>query len=133
MAISEHDREMLVRRAKLAAARAYCPYSNFHVGAAVLADGCIYTGCNVENASYGLTVCAERVAIFRAIAAGERLIDAIAVCCPDAKKDDPIETKMPCGACRQVIAEFAAPGMDIIVGDTEVFGIEDLLPSAFHL
>ena len=108
--------------------RAYAPYSHFAVGAAVQAkSGAIYSGCNVENASYGLTVCAERNALFQAIAAGEREFSILAVV---ADTPQPVA---PCGACRQVMAEF---GVDIIVlanlaGDVLVYRLEELLPAAF--
>ena len=92
----------LVEQARLASARAYCPYSRFRVGAAVLTeDGEIISGCNVENASYGLTMCAERNAVFQAVARGKTRFRAIAVYTPT---DRPTA---PCGACRQVINEFA--------------------------
>lgn len=109
--------------------RAYAPYSHFAVGAAVQAkSGAIYSGCNVENASYGLTVCAERNALFQAIAAGEREFSILAVV---ADTPQPVA---PCGACRQVMAEF---GVDIIVlanlaGDVLVYRLEELLPAAFQ-
>lgn len=91
--------QALVHAARAARAHAYAPYSNYFVGAAVLtSDGRIFTGCNVENASYGLTVCAERVAVFSAVAAGAREVVTVAVCTPDGAT--------PCGACRQVLAEF---------------------------
>lgn len=97
----------LERAARAAAAAAYAPYSKFPVGAAVLtASGRIHSGCNVENASYGLCNCAERTAIFKAVAAGERRIRAVLVYTPTP------EPVMPCGACRQVINEF---GPDAIV------------------
>jgi|ERR1700677_129117 len=86
-----------------AARRAYCPYSHFPVGAAILtADGKIYSGCNVENASYGLTICAERNAIFQAVANSSKQIAAVMVYTPTANPS------APCGACRQVINEFGA-------------------------
>jgi cytidine deaminase len=89
----------LIEAAKEAQKHAYCPYSHYPVGAAVLTEsGAIYTGCNVENASYGLAICAERVAIFKAVSAGEKKVMALAVSAKSAK---------PCGACRQVIIEFA--------------------------
>ena len=119
--------------ARAAAANAYCPYSHFHVGAAVLADGKIFTGCNVENASYGLTICAERNAIFAAVAAGARRIQGLALACVDATDDAPAASRMPCGACRQVIAEFAAPEMPVFVDGVGDLTVADLLPNAFRL
>ncbi len=119
--------------ARDAAARAYCPYSNFHVGAAVLADGRVFSGCNVENASYGLTICAERNAIFAAIAAGARRIQAIALVCVDAADDAPAASRMPCGACRQVIAEFAPPDTPVHIEGVGTMTVAELLPSAFRL
>jgi cytidine deaminase len=95
------DYDKLIAAARQVRENAHAPYSNFRVGAALRAQsGCIYTGCNVENASYGLTCCAERVAIFKAISEGERGFDAIAVV-TDTDKLTP-----PCGACRQLIWEF---------------------------
>ena len=104
---------------------AYAPYSHFSVGAAVLGEsGRIYGGANVENASYGATVCAERAAIFAAVNAGERKLKAIAV------------TETPCGVCRQVMREFADPkSFEIVVArstdDFRVFTLEALLPESF--
>jgi cytidine deaminase len=108
----------------------YAPYSNFHVGAAVLMeDGEIFVGANVENISYGLTNCAERSAIFNAISYGKRKIKAIAIATND---DRPIP---PCGACRQVIREFSDAGtLIIMVGSTGVYEtktIDELLPFNF--
>jgi cytidine deaminase len=95
--------EELLEAARHAGQRAYCPYSQFPVGAAVLTmDGRIFTGCNIENASYGLAICAERVALFHAVAAGVRQIARIAVSCLKGTTNDP-GTLMPCGACRQVM------------------------------
>jgi cytidine deaminase len=95
------DTDKLAAAARAARENAYAPYSNFKVGAALRAtSGRVYTGCNVENSTYGLTVCAERVAIFKAITEGERGFDAIAVCA-DTETLTP-----PCGACRQLIWEF---------------------------
>ncbi len=119
--------------ARAAAAGAYAPYSQFRVGAAVKAGGRIYTGCNVENASYGLAICAERVAIFAAIADGARLIEAIAVACIDALPDSPVGGLMPCGACRQVMAEFANGALPVYVDGVGGFTLSELLPSAFTL
>ena len=97
-------KEELVRMAMEARNNAYCPYSNYMVGAAVLAsNGKVYTGCNIENASYGLTVCAERVALFKMVSEGCRTFEAIAVATGDPGKEGP-----PCLACRQVMTEFCA-------------------------
>jgi cytidine deaminase len=125
--------ESLLHAARLAAASAYCPYSNFHVGAAVLAGGKIFTGANVENASYGLTVCAERTAAFAAVLAGFRRFDAIAVACVDAAEGAATNLLMPCGACRQVLAEFAASATPVIVDRVGSFRLDELLPLAFRL
>src|SRR5689334_19967594 len=103
------DAEDLLRVAHAAAVLAYSPYSNVRVGAALLADdGEVYAGCNVENASYGLTICAERSAVLRAVASGRRRFKAIAIA------TDRPQALMPCGACRQVLAEFA-PDLLVIV------------------
>ncbi len=105
---------------------AYAPYSNFHVGAALLAgDGRIFPGCNVENISYGLTNCAERVAMGAAIAAGARSFEKVVVVADTAQ---PIS---PCGACRQVLAEFGVKTV-ILANRTErvEFSLEELLPRA---
>ncbi|MGI6037572.1 MAG: cytidine deaminase [Limnochordia bacterium] len=122
------DREELIQRAIAALDHAYAPYSQFKVGAAVLGgSGKIYVGCNVENASYGATLCAERVAIGSAIAAGEREIKGIAVV------GDTPEVISPCGICRQVLLEFAPT--TVLMGNTqgkwEEKQIEDLLPHGF--
>jgi cytidine deaminase len=121
----------LVARAHEARENAYAPYSGFAVGAAVLtASGRIYTGVNVENASYGLTICAERVAIAGAIAAGERELVAMAIVADSAS------LPRPCGACLQVMAEFN-PGMSVIVanldGQSQTCALTDLLPQPFRI
>lgn len=126
-------RVALLEAARRAAEAAYAPYSKFRVGASVLADGKIYTGCNVENASYGLTICAERNAVFQSVAAGARRIAAVALTCLDAPADAPAELRMPCGACRQVIAEFASPAAPIYVDGVGDYRLKDLLPLAFAL
>jgi len=118
----------LARLAAEARTRAYAPYSCFAVGAAVLGqDGRVFTGCNVENASYGLTVCAERTAIFRAIAEGASRLAALAV--------SAVPAAWPCGACRQVLAEFADPTCPVIVAEggkvVAVTTLSELLPQAF--
>lgn len=121
------DDKDLVQAAREAREHAYAPYSHFRVGAALLTrSGRVFTGANVENASYGLSVCAERVAAFNAVAAGEREFEAIAVVTDNGV--------MPCGACRQVLAEFG-PNMRIIVadaaGNSRTYHLPDLLPGRF--
>jgi cytidine deaminase len=97
------DTDKLLEQARRAAEASYCPYSRFRVGAALLcADGTVFTGTNVENRSYGLTNCAERSAVFSAVSAGRKKFEAIAISTPDSKA-----AVAPCGACRQVLSEFA--------------------------
>jgi cytidine deaminase len=119
----------LEKAAKVAAKAAYAPYSHFRVGAAVLTDsGRVFSGCNVENASYGLCNCAERTAIFTAAAAGERGVRAVAVYTPTAT------ATTPCGACRQVINEFGPAALVICVCDSAErieTDVPSLLPGAF--
>lgn len=120
-------RQQLIEAAKNALQKAYAPYSGYRVGAAVLADGRIYTGVNVENASYGLTMCAERSAVFSALSQGQRRIEAVAVA---VERGAP----SPCGACRQVLREF---GRDfpvyLVAGDGSVrdTSLAALLPDSF--
>lgn len=119
----------LLQQARQAREAAYAPYSNFPVGAAVLtADGRIFTGCNIENASFGATVCAERVAIFTAVAAGQRQITALAVIA-----DTPAPVA-PCGLCRQVLQEFG-PECQVVMGNLQgeynVVKMGALLPHPF--
>jgi cytidine deaminase len=127
--ISESARIRLEKAARSAAARAYAPYSRFPVGAAVLGgSGKVYSGCNVENASYGLCNCGERTAIFSAVAAGERSIRAVAVYTPTRLPT------APCGACRQVIHEFGPDALVISVCDAKgriETELSALLPGAF--
>src|SRR2546423_10447678 len=125
--------KLLLEAARRAASRAYAPYSKFRVGAAVMAEGQIWEGCNVENASYGLSVCAERVAVFSAVCAGHREIQAIAVTCPDADANAPDTLRMPCGACRQVIAEFASQDTVAIIDKIGEIPFAELLPKPFGL
>ena len=109
---------------------AYAPYSGFKVGAAVLADdGTVYTGCNIENSSYGATVCAERTAIFKAVSEGRINIVKLAIA------SDTLDITYPCGICRQVISEFMPQG-EIITGNNEgikVFKVSELMPYRFVL
>ena len=128
------ERELIVRAAEMVKA-AYAPYSHFQVGAAVLAEsGRVYGGANVENASYGATVCAERNAIAAAVNAGERKLTAIAIC---GGKDGVVtEYCPPCGICRQVMREFADPkAFKVIVAksadDYRVRTLAELLPESF--
>lgn len=130
----ETHRERLLAEARTAQLSAYAPYSNFSVGAAVLtADGNIYHGCNVENASFGLTICAERVAVFSAIADGCMDIIAVAVVTSAPR------LCKPCGACRQVLIEFSQTDNPIMVlsatvaGESALESITDLLPDNFTL
>lgn len=122
--------DLLVEKAYEGRKQAYTPYSNFKVGAAVLAeDGKIYTGCNIENASYGATNCAERTAIFKAISEGNRKIKAIAI----VGVEDGYT--YPCGICRQVIVEFADEDIKIVLGKSPteyvVKTMDEILPGAF--
>ena len=121
---------ILIKKAREAQQNAYAPYSHFSVGAAVLTeDTRIYTGCNVENASYGLTMCAERNAIYNAVAGGCRVFRALALVGTDP------DWITPCGACRQVMEEFHIP--EIILtksNDTyKIVSLRELLPHAFSL
>ncbi|AUO09741.1 cytidine deaminase [Priestia megaterium] len=122
--------KQLIDEAIAASKQAHVPYSHFHVGAALLTtDGKIYRGCNIENASYGLTNCAERTAIFKAVSEGDKQFSAIAVV---GDTDGPIS---PCGACRQVLAEFCDDHTQIILanlkGDFVVTNINEILPGYF--
>lgn len=126
--------DALLKVAATAARKAYAPYSNFKVGAALLcADGEVFTGCNVENASYGLTNCAERTAVFSAIAAGRKDFVALAVVA------DGSSMPYPCGACRQVLSEFCREEFSVYVAnvdaldDYEVVCLAALLPNSFKL
>ena len=125
------DLAALLDRAREAAVRAYAPYSRFRVGAAVAAGGAVFTGCNVENASYGLAICAERNAIFQAVAAGHRRIDAAALACVDAPAGAPAALHMPCGACRQVLAEFAGAATPVAIDGVGTLELQALLPRPF--
>ena len=127
------DDKHLIEAARLAAKRAYCDYSHFPVGAALVTDdGRVFEGCNIENASYGLTICAERVAVFAAVAAGARRIRRIAVSCPKGDRASP-NTLMPCGACRQVLAEFADKDLVVLVDGVGAIPFAEILPRPFQL
>lgn len=117
----------------MAARSAYCPYSEFPVGAAVLSNIGVTTGVNIENASYGLAVCAERVALWSAIAQGATRFVGLAVSCIKAKPDDLRGSRMPCGACRQVMAEFLDADCLILIDGMGAMRVADLLPDAFLL
>ena len=127
------DDDLLLAEARRAAGHAYAPYSGWRVGAAVAcADGpgLIHRGVNVENGSYGLTICAERSAIVAAATAGLRRLDRIALTCRDAR-GDLVATIVPCGACLQVLAEFGAADTRIVIDGRGVFRLRDFLPHPF--
>ncbi|HDX9577226.1 cytidine deaminase [Bacillus cytotoxicus] len=126
------NKQKYIEEANKMLSKAYIPYSKFPVGAALVTkDGKIYTGCNIENASYGLCNCAERTAIFKAVSEGERDFSYLVV---TGNTDGPIS---PCGACRQVIAEFCDPQMPVLLtnqkGDEKEVTVEQLLPGAFTI
>ncbi|RFU65747.1 cytidine deaminase [Peribacillus glennii] len=122
--------EKLIEEAKKAREKAYVPYSKFGVGAALLTtDGRVYHGCNIENAAYSMTNCAERTALFKAVSEGDKKFKLLAVV---ADTNRPVP---PCGACRQVISELCDSGMKIVLtnlnGDIKELTVEELLPGAF--
>ena len=127
----------LARAALDARQKAYCPYSHFAVGAAVLVkSGKIYTGCNIENATQGPGVCAERAALYKAVSEGEREFLAIAIAGgPEGREPDGFCP--PCGVCRQALAEFCAGEMPVILvknpEETQVYRLEELFPLAFSM
>ena len=133
MAPAANNAELLLTRAREAANRAHCPYSNFHVGAAVRCDdGSVIDGCNVENASYGLSICAERVALFTAISQGKPPIE-LAVSCIDAQTDAAPGARMPCGACRQVMQELMPSTANVSIDGVGTQPLQQLLPAPFAL
>ncbi|MGE6596954.1 cytidine deaminase [Bacillus proteolyticus] len=126
------DKKKYIEEANKMLSKAYIPYSKFPVGAALVTKkGKIYTGCNIENASYGLCNCAERTAIFKAVSEGERDFSYLVI---TGETDGPIS---PCGACRQVIAELCDPKMPVLLtnvkGDEKEVTVEQLLPGAFTI
>jgi cytidine deaminase len=132
--LSTESAQALVTEAQRAASNAYAPYSRFRVGAAVLdANGAIHRGANVENASFGLTICAERVALAQAKVAGCAEIVAVAIACVDAPADSTLESRTPCGACRQWLIELAPNAEVLIAGEPRRFRPDELLPTAFSL
>ena len=119
--------DSLIQQAIRAGESAYAPYSNYKVGAALqTTDGKIFLGCNIENAAYGPSMCAERVAVFKAVSDGHQTFEAIAVVT--------VNGGTPCGVCRQVLREFA-PNLTVIIsdlaGNTQIFTLSDLLPHSF--
>lgn len=128
--------EKLIKKAIEMLNFSYAPYSNFHVGAALLtSEGEIYTGCNIENAAYGPSNCAERTAIFKALSEGKKEFEAIAVV---GRKNGKIENFCPpCGVCRQVLAEFCKKDFKIVLAKStneyKIMTLEQLLPESFSL
>lgn len=126
------DRE-LIELANKAREGSYSPYSGFAVGAALLcADGEVVCGCNIENASYTPTVCAERVAVFSAVSQGKRDFVAIAISGGKAG-EEPMPRCHPCGVCRQVLSEFCSPSLRVIFADGSATTLGELLPYSFSL
>ncbi len=122
----------LMMTARAARENAYCPYSHFAVGAALLTtDGQVYTGCNIENGSYSLGVCAERTAFFKAVSEGHHSFAAIAIC-GAPKGEEPTKPCPPCGACRQVMTEFCEDDFQVILADG-VHTLGELFPMRFVL
>ncbi len=131
------DCNLLIKKALAAKECAYSPYSSFNVGAALLStDGKIYTGCNIESASYTPTCCAERVAFFKAISEGERHFEAIAIVGASVSAKE-FGFCSPCGVCRQVMSEFCTDDFKIILADSKgeykIFTLAELLPLNFKL
>ena len=126
----------LCEMARAAAEFAYAKYSHFRVGAAVATSTAVYSAANIENASYGLSLCAERAAIARAVTSGDLELARIAIACIDARPTDGLNSAMPCGACRQWFVEFS-PDLEVLVlsasGDIFEFRAQDLLAVPFTL
>ncbi len=130
------DARELCEIARTAAKFAYARYSHFRVGAAVATPSAVYSAANIENASYGLSLCAERAAITRAVTSGDLDLTRIAVACIDASPADSLNSAMPCGACRQWFVEFS-PALEVLIwtpsGDIHEFQARDLLAIPFAL
>lgn len=134
MSRSEISGETLLVEAQNAALNAYAPYSNFRVGAAVVgASGEIYRGANIENASFGLSLCAERAALSAAASAGDLPVRRVAVACIDAGESAPRGERLPCGACRQWMEELAKGAEVYVFGESYPYTVGDLLPDPFTL
>ena len=133
--MSENQIKDLIRQAIEARKQAYAPYSHFQVGAALLCeDGSIYTGCNIENAGYSATNCAERTAFFKAVSEGKRNFRAI--CVVGGKENGPLAYTSPCGVCRQVMMEFCDPEHFLIIAavketEFETYTLKELMPLGF--
>ena len=125
--------EPLLVAARAAALSAYVPYSRFRVGAALAGPFGVMRGCNVENASYGMAICAERTAVVSAVAAGHRRFDCIAIALPDSPPGSPATMFMPCGACRQVLAEFVGPDFPVLIDGVGRFRFDEIFPNPFVL
>lgn len=125
------EQKELLHEAAEAALNAYAPYSRFRVGAAVLTDKGVFIGANIENSSSNLGICAERVALSHARMHGAEVYKGIAVNCIDAPSDGDVRTGMPCGGCRQWLAELAPEAWLVTNAADRVFFLEDLLPDAF--
>lgn len=131
------DKELLIEKALGARKMSYSPYSHFQVGAAILTEsGKIYTGANIENASYGATICAERTAAVKAIFEGERLFAAIAIAgSPEGTAEEDFAYSYPCGICRQFLREFALPDMAVYIkgpeNEIKETTLSELLPDSF--
>ena len=134
--MTEEKKRDLCRAATDAMRYAYVPYSGYSVGAALLTkDGTVYTGCNIENASYTPTVCAERTAVFKAVSEGKRTFAAIAVA---GGREGAVDgSSLPCGVCRQVLSEFCPPDFSVLIVEKEgkyrEYRLDELLPHAFDL
>ncbi len=133
--MNQNQMTELITQALAARENAYVPYSGYGVGAALYTeDGTLYTGCNIENASYGATNCAERTAVFKAVSEGHTKVSAIAIA-GGLKGQEPVDYAYPCGICRQVIKEFAGAEIKVIVAKSiseyQVYTLEELLPHGF--